>query len=547
MKKHYLPITAIFCFFIFFAGTINLDQLFNYSNQPIPNYITEDNSPSTNPITDEGATLGRVLFYDKNLSLTNTVSCASCHIQSLAFGDSLVQSIGHDGGLTGRHSTRLSSARFGEEEKFFWDERANTLEDQTTMPIQDHVEMGFSGTNGDPTIDSLITKLEAIDYYDELFNLAFDDYTITEDRMQKALAQFVRSMQSFDSKYDEGRAQVGNNNANFPNFTTAENNGKALYMSNNATGCNRCHQAPEFDIDPESKNNGVIGVAGAPGNIDLTNERSPSLRDIVNQNGDENGPFMHDGSLTTLMDVINHYDDIPNNPANTNLDDRLEGPGGNLNLSNTEKNQLLSFLKTLGGSDLYTNAKWSDPFDANGDLEILNGTVPIKLSYIEAFLNDQVIHLNWATALEINNAGFEILHSRNSIDWVDIDYVDGNNVSSAYEYIHLNPAEGSNYYKLKQFDFNGNFKFSDIRSVNIENEKEEISIYPNPTYNFVNLTASELFTQAIIYDAKGQIVQRTEINEVSRLDLTELHKGTYFIRLSNSTNQFSELKKIVKL
>ena len=89
-------------------------------------------------------------------------------------------------------------------------------------------------------------------------------------------------------------------------------------------------------------------MAGSPGSIDLTNERSPSLRDIVNNAGVENGPFMHDGSLATLMDVINHYDEVPNLPVNTNLDNRLMGPGGNLNLTDTEKDELLAFLKTLG-------------------------------------------------------------------------------------------------------------------------------------------------------------------------------------------------------
>lgn len=348
MKKGYLAFITVISFCLLSAGTIDLNTLLNYSFQPIPAYITQDNTPGFNSITDETATLGRVLFYDKNLSSSSTVSCSSCHKQALAFGDSGSQSVGHNGGLTSRHSPRLSSARFSEEERFFWDERASSLEVQSTMPIQDHIEMGFSGSNGDPDMDSLINKIDGLYYYDELFNLAFGDPTITEQRMQDALAQFVRSMQSFDTKYDVGRAQVSNENAPFPNFTTEENNGKSLYMSNAQTGCNRCHRAPEFDIDPNSKNNGIIGVAGSPGSVDLTNERSPSLRDIANANGVENGPFMHDGSLATLMDVIEHYNEIPNNPANTNLDNRLNGNGGNLNLSTSEKAELLAFLHTLG-------------------------------------------------------------------------------------------------------------------------------------------------------------------------------------------------------
>ena len=530
--------------FLFFAGTIDLNSLFNYGNQPIPSYINEDNTPGSNPITNEGATLGRALFYDKKLSLTNSVSCGSCHKQVLAFGDSDVQSTGHDGGLTGRHSPRLSSARFGEEVNFFWDERANSLEEQSTMPIQDHVEMGFSGTNGDPDIDSLISKMSDIYYYSELFNLAYGDQTITEERIQNAIAQFIRSMQSFDSKYDVGRAQVNNNNSNFPNFTTEENNGKDLYMANDEAGCNRCHRAPEFDIDPDSDNNGVIGVAGSPGSTDLTNTRSPSLRDIVNASGVENGPFMHDGSLATLMDVINHYDDVPNNPG---LDNRLQGNGGDLNLTDTEKDELLAFLKTLGGSDLYTNEKWSDPFDADGNLEILNGVLPIELNYFTATQEGENINLDWETLVEINNEGFEILHSQNTEEWEIIDFVAGSNEPYTYQYIHFDPSSGDNYYRLKQIDFDGRFDLSEIRFVKIEETNEAVSIYPNPTYDFVTINSSNSFETASVYDINGQLIKQIEIYELAKIDLSELESGAYFIRLSSSTMQDSKVSKIFKL
>lgn len=157
--------------------------------------------------------------------------------------------------------------------------------------------MGYSGTNGDPDFDDLITKLEGIDYYDTLFEFAFGDNTITEERMQLALAQFVRSIQSFDSKFDTGLTQVGGNiNANFPNFTTQENQGKQLFLAPpnmNGAGCAGCHRPPEFDIDPASLNNGIISVANSA-DIDLTNTRSPTLRDVVNPSGNLNGPLMHD-------------------------------------------------------------------------------------------------------------------------------------------------------------------------------------------------------------------------------------------------------------
>ena len=364
---------------LFISATIDLDNLFNYANQSKPNYINKDNTADGNQIDDKIATLGRVLFYDKKLSANNTIACASCHKQEKAFGDDATQSVGLNGSLTGRHSMRLINSRFSDENKFFWDERAASLEDQTTKPIQDHVEMGFSGTEGDPDFNDLITTLSAVDYYQELFKFAFGDETITERKMQLALAQFIRSIQSFDSKFDVGLVQVNNPNNDFPNFTAQENLGKRLFRdppNMNGAGCAGCHRGNEFDIDPNSGNNGIIGVAGSTTEIDLTNLRAPTLRDLVNPDGNLNGPLMHDGSIKTLLDVINHYDAIPNNTANTNLDNRLRprGTPQMLNLTNDEKEAVVAFLKTLTGTDVYTNEKWSNPFDENGSI-VLTGSV----------------------------------------------------------------------------------------------------------------------------------------------------------------------------
>lgn len=352
-----------------FAGVIDFDNLDNYAAQSIPSYITKDNT-TNNRISDKGATLGRILFYDKELSIDRSLSCGSCHNQANAFSDTKLQSDGVNGGLTGRHSMRLINARFSTEANFFWDERANTLEEQTTMPIQDHAEMGFSGANGNPDLDNLLARLQAIDYYKELFNLVYGDSTVTEDRIQKALAQFVRSIQSFDSKFDQGLAQANNINQNFNNYTAQENQGKELFINppqQDGAGCQGCHAAPEFDIDPNTNNNGVITTIGTTA-LDLNNTRAPSLRDLVNANGTPNGPFMHDGSLLTLEDVINHYNLITADPANTNLDRRLlttppgQPQGQSLQLCQTEKDALVAFLETLSGSSVYTESIWSDPF-----------------------------------------------------------------------------------------------------------------------------------------------------------------------------------------
>jgi len=355
-----------------FGSAIDPLNLPNYEAQSKPAYITKENITS-NPITNEGATLGRVLFYDVNLSIDNTISCSHCHKQQFAFGDTALASSGVNG-FTGRHSMRLINSRFAIEQRFFWDERAINLEDQVRQPIKDHKEMGFSGASGDPSFNDLIAKLEGIDYYTELFTMAYGDKSITELRIQNALAQFVRSIQSFDSKFDVGRAMVLNDPAPFPNFTPQENQGKQLFLQapqfdpggnriGGGAGCQGCHRAPEFDIDPGSKNNGVVGVIGAA-TLDLTNTRSPSLRDFVRADGTLITDAMHDTSLTSLDAVIEHYNTIVVVPGNTNIDPRLTPAGQpqKLQLTAGEKAALIAFLKTLTGTSVYTDTRWSDPF-----------------------------------------------------------------------------------------------------------------------------------------------------------------------------------------
>ncbi len=408
------------------SGTIDISNLFNYANQDIPSYITKDNT-TTNPITDEGATLGRVLFYDKNLSSDNSVSCSSCHLQAFGFSDTNIYSVGINGN-TVRRSMRLINSRFGEEEKFFWDERANTLEEQATMPIQDHIEMGYSGENDDPDFEDLIQKLDTISYYNSLFKLAFGDTLITETRIQNALAQFVRSIQSFDSKYDEGRVIVGNEMDDFPNFTEDENVGKRLFMElpefdndgnriAGGAGCNQCHNAPEFDIDPLSENNGVVTVdtSGGQSGKDFTNTRAPSLRDIVDENGNLIArTAMHNGNFSTIQSVIVHYNAIPPFTGRPQVletvDDRLvpNGKPQRLGLKQKDINQLVAFLATLKGQDVYTNEKWSDPFASDGQLTIEGEVVgvahlkenPLQMYY--ANLSKELIFKNLPKNASVN-------------------------------------------------------------------------------------------------------------------------------------------------
>lgn len=355
-----------------FGSEIDPNNLANYAAQPKPAYIVKDNT-GNNPITNAKATLGRVLFYDKNLSIDNTISCASCHKQAFAFSDTAIISAGVAGGLTDRHSMRLVNERFAVEAKFFWDERATSLENQTTQPIANHDEMGFSGQTGRANIAALLTKLQGVGYYNELFKFVYGDITVTEPRLQECLAQFVRSIQSFDAKYDVGRAAVNNDRLPFPNFTTQENDGKDLFMTppvfdgsssriGGGLGCNACHNAPEFDIDPNTRNNGVIALAVGAGQ-DITVTRAPSLRDLVNNKGDLNTRLMHSGGIRDLATAVSHYGGFIND--NRNLDPRLKPNGVNvqrLNLQQSEIAAVVAFLKTLAGTNVYTDKKWSTPF-----------------------------------------------------------------------------------------------------------------------------------------------------------------------------------------
>jgi cytochrome c peroxidase len=346
---------------------INISDLENYSSPDYPvhydnNILNMDNSPIDNPITNIGASLGRVLFYDENLSVNGTISCASCHKQDLGFTDENQFSKGFEDGLTGAHSMRLGNINFYVGDAMFWDKRAVSVEDQSTKPIQDEVEMGFDAAHGG--LDALINKMNGLEYYPILFAEAFGDKNITENRVQKALSQFIRSMVSTNSKFDDGFAQVfnqggqgqgpgGNIMMDFPNFTEQENLGKRLFAMPPQTGgaaCLGCHQAPTFVLNENSRSNGLDQG-------ETTIFKSPSLKNIG-----LTGPYMHDGRFATLMEVVEHYNSgIQAGPA---LDNRLRmGPNTqNLNLTNQEKHALVAFLNTLNDDVLITDPKFSDPF-----------------------------------------------------------------------------------------------------------------------------------------------------------------------------------------
>lgn len=359
-------------------NVLNLPESpFDYVSLNLPNYFTSnvpgatlptsingtDNTPSDNPIINDGATLGRVLFYDKKLSANGTISCASCHQQDKGFSDDAILSVGFDGGLTGRHSMTLINARFYQRGRFFWDERAATLEEQVLIPFQDPLEMGL-------TLEGLVSIVESQTYYPELFENAFGTPEVTSDRISRALAQFVRSIVSYSSKYDAGRSMVNSPGVNFPNFTVEENLGKMLFFTtlpNGGGACFGCHTTEAFiSANPGPQNNGLdpvsttdLGAGSVFRNpIFVGRFKTTSLRNI-----ELTAPYMHDGRFATLEEVVEHYNSgIQSHPTlSPALTDENNNPV-RLNFNESQKAALIAFLKTLTDESVSTEEKWSNPF-----------------------------------------------------------------------------------------------------------------------------------------------------------------------------------------
>ena len=172
------------------AGVLALDltALANYANPTLPAYYdrrvqAQDNTPAANPVTDRTATLGRVLFYDKHLSVNDTLSCASCHQAGAGFSDPARFSTGFDGSTQGTaHAPRLGNVRYYAPGTMFWDKRAASVEAQASQPIENGIEMGYDAAHGG--MAALLPKLQAIGYYQELFAFAYGDANVTEARIR---------------------------------------------------------------------------------------------------------------------------------------------------------------------------------------------------------------------------------------------------------------------------------------------------------------------------------------------------------------------------
>lgn len=273
---------------------------------------------SKNPLTRQGAELGRRLFYDPILSRDSTVSCASCHLSFTAFAH-VDHALSH--GIGDRIGTRNAPAlaNLAWAKKLMWDGAVDHLDFQALAPISNPDEMGSS-------IEKAVEKLSAAPRYRSLFEAAFGDGAVTGERVLKAIAQFELTLISAGSKYDRARAGA-------EKFSDQEQNGYRLFQKN----CVRCHAEPFFTnhdfeknglpLDPALRDAGRMRITGAAS--DSLKFKVPTLR-----NAEFSQPYMHDGRFRKLRDVLDFY------ASSTAIEPKIE-------LSENEKTDLLAFLLAL--------------------------------------------------------------------------------------------------------------------------------------------------------------------------------------------------------
>jgi cytochrome c peroxidase len=313
--------------------------------------------PADNPLTMEGVELGRKLFYDPILSQTNTMSCGTCHNIAFGFTDNGKQ---FSEGLKGEKGTRNSMPLFNlgwsekyitTNHKFFWDGGAADLESQVLGPITNPIEMN-------ETLANVVQKLQQHSVYPGLFKKAFGTDSVTTKRLIQAIAQFERTIISFGSRYD---MYMVTKNRNL--LTDQEWRGFELFNNDVADGgadCFHCHNlSSPFTSDfqfhhngHQSADEGLKRITGNP--EDIGKFRTPSLRNLV-----FTAPYMHDGRLKTLEEVVEFYNSgaIRVFPADELI---RKNPAG-LNLTPQKKADLVAFLKTLTDSTLLTKTHLMAP------------------------------------------------------------------------------------------------------------------------------------------------------------------------------------------
>ena len=282
--------------------------------------------PDNNPLTAEKIALGRRLFFDSILSRDRRVACVSCHNPAFAFGDTTARSRGAFGRLGTRNAPAIINRGYGR--AFFWDGRAESLEAQVLQPIQDSIELALP-------IGEAIARLRRDTEYVAAFAGTFRD-GITAVNLARALASYVRTLRSGDSRFD--RYDAGDTAA----LTADERRGLDLFRGK--ANCATCHAGPNF-TDEKFHNTGIGDHSSDLGrfrvsrrNADRGAFKTPTLRDVGLST-----PLMHDGSIVTLDSVVAFYD------AGGRANPRLDPEVRSLHLTVDERRQLVAFLRALTG------------------------------------------------------------------------------------------------------------------------------------------------------------------------------------------------------
>lgn len=304
------------------------------------------NLPWDNPLTVEGVALGRRLFYEKALSDDYSMSCASCHKQEHAFSDPQPISPGTDGTLGRRNAMAIVNLAW--DHFFFWDARAFSLELQALQPVVSHAEM----RNTWPVVEQ---RLADHPDYPALFERAFGSPGIDSLRVVFAIAQFERTLLSFDSRFD--RYYYGGQQGL---FTEQEERGLDLFMGE--AHCVDCHMLPHFHdfavrnigLNPGPDDTGLMEVSGLPEHRDRY--KTTTLRNV-----EVSGPYMHDGRFATLEEVVDFYADDVRITSPT-LDEHMSPwVWGQIDLDPQERADLVAFMRTLTDPGFLNNPAFSDP------------------------------------------------------------------------------------------------------------------------------------------------------------------------------------------
>ncbi len=358
------------------SQSLDIDQTITMASVNVPFHIQMTSGISTVDQTSSDARkalLGRVLFYDSRLSATGETTCASCHKQEAAFSDDIAFSNGINGAVTKRNSIALGSVptfapvisgygSSGDEQtaqvdgdvRFFWDERAGTIKEQSEATIQDELEMGKD-------IHELSSELKELEMYKILTMKAFGTTDLTPDRITLALEKFTSSIVSMNTRFDQMRDEEIFSGVISGNFTASEREGAQLFRSN----CSSCHGdemgKPRINI----ASNGLDEVYSDKG----VGERSgnswengifkvPFLRNVA-----LTGPYMHDGRFNTLREVIDHYSEGIQD--HVNLHPNLKGNNNQprrMNFTEAQKQALIDFLETTTDQSVLVDPRFSDPF-----------------------------------------------------------------------------------------------------------------------------------------------------------------------------------------